>query len=112
MVYLVLFVVLTSISQILLKKESLKISYLRSGSYFKRMILNPVVLSAYFLSLCNVFIWIMALTNNSLLNAFLFTSSIYILMVLIDAIFFKEKLNVFKLIGAGLISMGIILSLQ
>jgi len=109
MFYLILFILFTVISQVLLKKASLKNVELASGSYLVKMFKTPTVIFAYGLSLLNVFVWILALSQVSLLVAFFFTSSIYVIMVLVDHFLFEEKLNIFKLCGVGLITMGIVL---
>ena len=109
--YLIIFVILTIVSQILLKKVSLRNAEQKTKTYFLQMIKDPMVILAYGLSFVNVIIWIMALSTVPLLTAFLFTSVVYVLMVFIDHWFFNERINMMKLMGAGLISGGIILSL-
>jgi len=111
MTHLILFIILTIASQILLKQTSLKNMELKTWPYLFSMVKNPRVLLAYGISGLNLFVWIIALSKISLLSAFFITSSIYVIMVFIDHLIFKEKLNVTKLLGALFISAGVILSI-
>jgi multidrug transporter EmrE-like cation transporter len=108
MIYLALFIIVTMFSQVLLKKASEKNAV--SKSYLINMIKSPSVIIAYGCNFVNVFVWIMALSEVSLLFAFLSTSSIFILMIIVDAIFFKEPVNFFKYLGAGFICLGVIVN--
>lgn len=109
MIYLLLFIILTTVSQILLKKESLKKINLKTTSYLISMSTSRFVILAYLISSFNILIWFLALTQVSLLVAFFFSSLIYVIMVFVDHIYFNEKINIFKLLGVGLITCGIIL---
>jgi len=111
MIFLIIFIGLTIISQVILKAESIKKSNASTKNYLKFMLLNPKILLAYSISLINIFIWIFALTKLSLLTAFMFTSVTYILMLLVDFIFFKEQINYIRLIGGFSITIGLIASI-
>ena len=108
MIFLILFVVLTVISQILLKKASVKNEDRKSLSYLTRMLRTPSVLFAYSLSLVNIFVWILAISEVSLLLAFFFTSSIYVIMVMVDHFLFKQPVGLIKIIGIGFITAGVL----
>ena len=109
MIYLLLFIILTTISQVLLKKESLRNINLKPTSYLISMFRSRSVILAYLLSTLNIFIWFLALTQISLLVAIFFSSIIYVIMVFVDHFYFNEKINIFKLLGVSLISFSIIL---
>lgn len=111
MIYLVIFILFTIITQVLLKQSSIQNSDLKVGSYLTTMFRNHKVLFAYALSGINVFVWILALTKTTLLIAFFVTSSIYVIMVFVDHYFFNQKLNSVKFLGAFFISIGVILSM-
>jgi len=110
MLYLFTFIILTLISQVLLKKEALKKKDVAPNSYLLKMIQSPLVIFAYCLSFINVFIWLLALSELSLLVAFLSTSCIYVIIIFVDFFIFNQRITVLKLIGALFISTGIILS--
>lgn len=111
MIFLIIFIVLTITSQVILKKESIKKHEASTKNYLKFMLLNLKILLAYIISMLNIFIWIFALTKLSLLTAFMFTSITYVLMLLVDFIFFKEQINYIRLIGGFLITIGLIISI-
>jgi drug/metabolite transporter (DMT)-like permease len=111
MIYLILFILLTILSQVLLKQASLNNVDLKTGSYLVRMLKTPKVLFAYALSGINIFIWIIALSKIPLITAFFIASSIYVIMVLVDHFLFKERINFIKVLGAFFISIGVMLSL-
>ena len=109
MEFLVLYILLTFCSQILIKKASVKLED-SEGSYLIKMYKNPSVLIAYGISFFNLFVWILALRENSLSLAVLSTSSTYIIAIFIDKYFFNEKLSINKITGAFLITLGIIIN--
>ena len=111
MIFLIIFIVLTITSQVILKTESIKRSEASTKNYLKFMLLNPKIMLAYSISMLNILIWIFALTKLSLLTAFMFTSVTYVLMLLVDFIFFKEQINYTRLIGGFSITVGLIISI-
>lgn len=111
MIYVFTFIVLTIISQVLLKQASIKNSKLKTGYYLLYMFKTPKVFFAYFLSFLNIFIWIIALNKTSLIIAFFSTSSIYVIMIFVGHFILNESINVVKIVGALIITIGVILNL-
>ena len=111
MIYLILFIIITIISQVLLKQESFKNSKLKTSKYLFMMMTTPKVLFAYFLSGLNIFLWIIALSKTSLIIAFFSTSFTYVIMVFVGYFILNENINFIKITGAILITVGVILNL-
>lgn len=101
---------MTLVAQVLLKMEALK-QKSATSSYLLKMVKSPLVIFAYGLNLINIFVWLLALTEVSLLVAFFSTSCIYVIIIFVDRLIFKENINMFKLLGAISISAGIILNI-
>jgi drug/metabolite transporter (DMT)-like permease len=70
---------------------------------------NYRVLLAYMVTFINIFIWIFALRVVSLSTATVLASSNYVLIVFVDKIFFNEEIKARNLIGAILISLGVLI---
>lgn len=109
MKYLLVFVILKIISQVLLKKASLQKKTLLAKSYIVNMFTTQKVLIAYSISFVNIFIWILALSKSSLISAVMFSSFSYVLMLFVDYLFFGQKIHLHSLIGATLIVFSVIL---
>jgi drug/metabolite transporter (DMT)-like permease len=107
MIYLILFILIQLLTQLILKKQSIKYSKLNSKSYILKMYCNPFVIIAYVLSFFNLIIWIIAISKTSLFTATLIGASSYIIIVFIDSYFFNEKINYLKLLGVSFILIGI-----
>lgn len=110
MIYLIIYIVSTLLAQVLLKREALKEKD-NTKSYLLKMVKSPMVILAYSINLVNIFVWILALTEVSLLVAFFSTSCIYVIIIFVDKLMFNESLNLFKILGAISISIGIILNI-
>jgi len=108
MIFLVIYVFITIVSQTILKVESTKKSVSNENNYLLKMMLNAKVIFAYFLSLCNLFIWVFALTKITLLEAVFFTSFSYVLFVLVDKYYFKESINNYKIVGVLFVTIGVL----
>jgi len=111
MIFISLFIILTIVSQIIIKRESLKKSNANFKNYLSFMLSNVRILLAYSLSFINILIWIFSISKLSLLTAFMFTSVSYVLMLFVDLLFFKEQINFIKLIGSISITLGLIISI-
>ena len=110
MIYLIIYILLTLLSQVILKFESKKNYKQQTGSYLKKMLLNYRVIIAYGISFLNVLVWILALRKNTLFTSVLFTSLIYVLILFADKLFFRDPIDLKKIIGASFIVLGVLLS--
>lgn len=97
-------VTVASFSQILLKKGAMK-----EYPTFLKQYLNPWVISGYALMFGSVFLTNCALRTLSYLNAPMAESLGYVLVPLLSALFFKEKLTLRRSVGIGCIIIGMII---
>ena len=110
MIYVVIFILLSTLSQVILKKESNSLEILKNHHFIINMLKNYKVILAYIISFIAILIWILALSEITLLEAIILSSISYIIMFIVDYIIFKVKVSKNKIIGASLILFGILLS--
>ena len=101
--FLIASVAVASCSQILLKKGAMK----QYGS-FLREYLNPWVIGGYLMLFASMFLNILGLRKLDYLNAPVVESLGYVLVPILSALIFKEKLTKRKLVGIGCIVAGMI----
>ncbi len=97
-------VLVSSISQILLKKSADK----KCDNVIKEY-LNPVVIVAYFMFFASSLITTIAYKGVSLSTGPLLEATGYIWVTSLGAIFLKEKVNIRKILGVALIIAGIVI---
>lgn len=102
--FLIASVTLASFSQILLKKGAMG----EYDSLWKEYV-NPWVISGYALLFCSVFLTICGLRTLSYLNAPVAESFGYVLVPLLSALFFHERITLCKSVGIGCIVIGMII---
>ena len=76
--------------------------------YLGHFLLNPWVISALLGGLLAAFSWIAALSRLELSRAYPFTAASFVLVLVFSAILFDEALTAFKITGALLIVLGLI----
>ena len=96
-------VLISSVSQILLKCGARK----QYGSVIKEY-LNPWVIGGYFLFALTTVLTMIAYTKLDYKNGPVIESAGYILIMLLSATFFREKITLRKVIGNLIIITGII----
>lgn len=109
MLYLSLYILVTVISQTMLKACSLSVSQNNNGNYLINMFLNYKVILAYLLSIFNLIVWVFALTKISLLKAVVCISFSYVIFLLVDWLYFKEQIKKHKIVGVSLITLGVLI---
>lgn len=97
-------VLISSISQIILKKSANKTYKSRSNEY-----LNPMVIVAYIIFFSATFLTMLAYKQVPLSMGPVLESSGYIYVALLGTIILKEKMTKRKLMGNTLIIIGIII---
>lgn len=97
-------VLIASFSQLLLKKGA-------QGKYetFLQQYLNPWVISGYMLMFGSVFLTILALRTLDYMNAPVVEAVGYVLVPVLSAVFFHEKITLRKSVGIGCIVAGIVI---
>ncbi len=93
----------SSVSQIMLKKSAQKEYPSKIKEY-----LNPLVIIAYILFFCTTFISMFALKIVPLSMAPILEASAYIFVAILSYIFLKEKMTKKQLLGMILIIIGIL----
>lgn len=109
MIYLLIYILVSLTSQTLLKRASLQNDGNKNLGFLVSMYKNHKVILAYAISFGNIFIWVFALREVSLSAATLMASTNFVLIVLVDRLFFGEEIKIKSLIGVLLISMGVAL---
>ncbi len=113
--FVALTVVLTVIGQFLIKWQvglagALPEDFDGKASFLTGLMLKPWVLiglvSAFAASLC----WMLAMTKLPLSHAYPFTGATFVLVVFGGAWLFSEPLTLARVIGVGLIVVGVILT--
>lgn len=99
---LLISVFISSVSQILLKKAADKTYKNHVKEY-----LNPMVVSAYVMFFCSVFLTMYALREVPLSLSPILESTGYIFVSVLGYIFLKERFGKKKIAGLGLILVGI-----
>jgi drug/metabolite transporter (DMT)-like permease len=78
----------------------------------KLIIFDPFILSGLFSAFLASLFWMAAMTKFSLSFAYPFMSSAFIIVMFFSVILFGESLNIYKLLGTGLIVAGIVVLSQ
>jgi len=101
---LVCSVFVASVSQIILKKSANKQHESKLKEY-----LNPLVISAYAIFFVSTFVTLFSLRVVPLSLAPILESTGYIFVAILSWVFLKERLSKRKLIGMGIIILGIVI---
>lgn len=113
MIYLALIsVFLSALGQLCLKRGIVLLKLPEQLPVTQKLIslfTHPFVLLGLMCYGLGAITWILALTKLKLSVAFPLTSLSYIVVVLGAAIFFKETVSVYQVVGLGLILSGVIL---
>ena len=106
---LLIMIMLTSLSQVLIKIGSGKI---RTGSETGMLIksfLNPYIVIGTALVLAAPFLYFSALSQLDLKTAFSFNGLAYILVIILGRSILKEKISIFHITGGLLILTGFVI---
>jgi multidrug transporter EmrE-like cation transporter len=113
--FIAMTVLLTVYGQLILKWQVTLAGPLPAGAtpklaFLGHLLLNPWVLSglgaAFAASLC----WMMALTKLPLSTAYPFTAAAFVMVIFGGAWLFSEPVSVVKMLGVGLITVGVVLA--
>jgi len=110
--YVVFSILLVTGSQLLFKKGTLYFSDQPAAAFIQRsiaMMLQKHIIAGILLNGVAAFFWLLALSSLELSFVFPFLSLNYILIPVLAKYFFNEKLTKFRLVGIGVISIGIFL---
>ena len=80
--------------------------------FLVNLLLNPWVLSALAAALLASVFWMAAMTRLDLSHAYPFMSTAFILVMVASAFFFGEAITLLKVVGIGLVVLGLIVGSQ
>jgi drug/metabolite transporter (DMT)-like permease len=78
----------------------------------KLILFDPFILSGFVSAFLASLFWMAAMTKFSLSFAYPFMSSAFIIVMFFSVLLFGESLNIYKLLGTGLIVAGIVVLSQ
>ena len=111
-IYIFLTVGLTVYGQLILKQQIGTLSEVPSGIemipfFIKFTLLRPLVLSGFIAGLLASLAWMAAISRFELSYAYPFMSLNFVVVVLLSFLLFNEALNPYKIVGLGLICIGV-----
>ena len=115
--YILLTIALTVYGQIVIKWQVLNAGAfpedtLSKLSFLGHLLLNPWVISAFLAALLASVSWMAAMTKLQLSHAYPFMSTTFVLVLILSSLIFHEPVTWPKIIGMGLIIMGIVIGSQ
>ena len=110
-------VLLTVYGQIIIKWQTGKAGQFPDDNaerlrYLGHFLSSPWVLSSLAAAVLAAFAWIAALSHLELSRAYPFVSASFVLVLVLSAIIFGESMDAFKIVGALLIVVGLIVGSQ
>lgn len=113
--YIAITLVLTAYGQLILKWrlntfDAFPATLSAQVRYMITALLDPYILSSFAAAFLASLTWIAALTKFHLSYAYPFMSLSFIIVLVFSYLLFNEPLNVYKLAGAGLVVLGLIIA--
>jgi drug/metabolite transporter (DMT)-like permease len=114
LVYILISVLAGGVGQVLLKKGMtsfgpLTLTVSQIGSILWRMVTNPYVILGLGIYGFSAILWMIALSRVNLSYAYPFASLGYVVMLLASWQLFHEDISLLRLIGCGVIILGIVI---
>ncbi|HET7628498.1 MAG TPA: EamA family transporter [Bacillales bacterium] len=75
--------------------------------FLLRLLLDPLILSGFVSAFVASLFWMAAMTKFNISYAYPFMSLSFVLVFLLSVVLFREPVTAYKLIGLGLIVLGI-----
>ena len=75
--------------------------------FLARLVINPWVASGFVAAFVASLCWMAAMTRFRLSDAYPFTGLSFALVLLLSMIFFRENITLIKMLGVGLIALGV-----
>jgi multidrug transporter EmrE-like cation transporter len=115
--YVACTVLLTVYGQIAIKWQVLKAGPFpddpaEKAWFLAKLLMNPWVLSAFAAALLASVCWMAAMTRLDLSHAYPFMSLAFILVLVASGFFFGEAMTPLKVVGIGLVVLGLIVGSQ
>lgn len=114
-IYVLLTVLLTVYGQLVIKWQVSRAGGLPAESpaklwFLLRLLLNPWIASGLVAALLAALSWMAAMTRLELSFAYPFMSLSFVIVLVLSAVLLREPLTVHKLVGLGLIMLGLFVS--
>lgn len=112
-IYILGSIVFTVYGQLILKWRIVKYgglpeTFLEKFIFLVKLLFDPFIFSGFFAAFIASFFWMAAMTKFDLSHAYpIIIGGLAIFTSMIAIIFLKEPLSVYKIIGIGLIVMGV-----
>lgn len=111
--YIFLTIAFTVYGQIVLKWQMLGVGDFPENSSDKilfliQLLINPWVISGFFAAFLASLAWMAAMTKLELSHAYPFMSLNFVFVIVLSSLLFHETITPLKLIGLGLIILGIV----
>lgn len=115
--YLVLTIAFTVYGQLIIKQQVNTVGQFPSGAaailfYLRFIFLRPLVLSGFACAFMAALSWIGALSKFELSYIYPFMSLNFVLVVVLSVVFFREDVNLHKILGLALICVGVVIASQ
>jgi multidrug transporter EmrE-like cation transporter len=115
--YIALTIALTVYGQIVIKWQVLNAGAFPDLApqkivFLARMFLNPWVISALLAAMLASVAWMAAMTKLQLSHAYPFMSATFVLVLILSGVLFHEPITIPKIMGLGLIIVGIAVGSQ
>ncbi len=75
-----------------------------------KLVFDPYIFSGLAGAFIASLLWMAAMTKLELSYAYPFVGLTFVLVLILSALFFKEPLTTYKVVGVGFIALGIIIS--
>ena len=110
--YILATILFTVYGQIVIKWQVLAAGRFPSSTvervwFLARLVINPWVASGFVAAFAASLCWMVAMTRFRLSDAYPFTSLSFALVLLLSMIFFRENITLIKILGVGLIALGV-----
>lgn len=115
--YILLTIILTVYGQIILKWQVLGAGAFPESVadkllFLALLLIKPWVVSAFLAAFLASLAWMAAMTKFQISHAYPFMSLNFVLVLMLSGVFFHEAVTPLKMIGMGLIVLGIIVGSQ
>src|ERR1700682_1308406 len=116
-VYIVLTIALTVYGQLVIKWQVINAGAfpdvpLQKVRFLSHLFVNPWVISAMVAAVLASVAWMAAMTKLQLSHAYPFMSATFVLVLALSGIIFHEPITTPKILGLGLIVLGIVVGSQ
>lgn len=112
-VYIFLTIIFTVYGQIVIKWQVLKVNEVPSEplqkiAFLCQLLMNPWIITGFMAAFLAAIAWMLAIAKLPLSYAYPFVSLSFVFVSGLSALFFKETLSIYTIMGLALIVLGIV----